>query len=106
MVGDVPDGDNRNTKFGVWPRIGAFDPFERVFRGKPGEDMVGVVERILEIFDQLAFCLGGIVTASFAVLGWLLALKFVEEGELGAGDVLYLFAEAADVVELASRRNE
>jgi hypothetical protein len=31
----------------------------------------------------------------------LLALKFVEEGELSAGDVLHLFPEAADAIELA-----
>ena len=39
--------------------------------------------------------------ALFAVVGRLLALEFVEEGELGAGDVLYLLSEAADVIELS-----
>jgi len=42
-----------------------------------------------------------IVPALFAVLGPFLALKFVEEGELSAGDVLHLFLETADAVELA-----
>ena len=42
-----------------------------------------------------------VVPALFAVLGRFLALKFVEEGELSAGDVLHLFPEAADAIELA-----
>jgi len=37
----------------------------------------------------------------FAVIGRFLALKFVEEGELSARDVLHLFPEAADAVVLA-----
>ena len=44
--------------------------------------------------------------ALFAVVGRLLALEFVEEGELGAGDVLYLLAEAADVIELSGGGDE
>jgi hypothetical protein len=41
------------------------------------------------------------VPALFAVLGRFLALKLVEEGELSTGDVLHLFPEAADAVEVA-----
>jgi hypothetical protein len=42
----------------------------------------------------------------FAVLGRFLALKFVEGAKLSAGDVLHLFAEAADAVELADYGDE
>jgi hypothetical protein len=41
------------------------------------------------------------VPTLFAVFGRLLALEFVEEGELVAGNMLYLLAEAADVIELS-----
>jgi hypothetical protein len=41
------------------------------------------------------------VASLFAVLRWFLSLKVVEEGELGAGDVLHLFPEGADSLELA-----
>ena len=41
------------------------------------------------------------VPAPFAVLGRVLALKLVAEGELSSGDVLHLLAKAADVSELA-----
>ena len=46
------------------------------------------------------------MTALFAVGGRLFALKFVEEGKLRAGDMLHLFAEAADIIELAGCGNE
>jgi hypothetical protein len=46
------------------------------------------------------------VTALFAVLGRFLALKLVEKGELSTGDVLHLFAEASDAVEVADCGDE
>src|SRR5215469_9774357 len=46
------------------------------------------------------------VPSLFAVVGRLLALEFVEECELGAGDVLYSLAEASDVIELSGGRDE
>ena len=70
-------------------------------RRKRSEDTIGVVEGVVEIVDQLGFGFRWIVPALFAVLGPFLALKFVEEGELSAGDVLHLFLETADAVELA-----
>jgi hypothetical protein len=50
--------------------------------------------------------LAGSCPPFFAVVGRLLALEFVEEGELGARDVLYLLAEAADVIELCGGGDE
>jgi hypothetical protein len=46
------------------------------------------------------------VAALFSVIRRLLALKFVEEGELGAGNVLHLFAEAASIFELSGCGDE
>ena len=46
------------------------------------------------------------VPSLFAVVGRLLALEFVEECELGAGDVLYSLAEASDVIELSGGGDE
>ena len=90
MVGDVPDRNDRDTKFGVRSGIASFDTVERIVRRERGEDAVGVVEGVLEILNQLGFGFRRIVPALFAVVGRLLALKFVKEGELGAGDVLCL----------------
>jgi hypothetical protein len=59
MVGDMPDRNDRNTQFGVRPGVTAFHPVERIFRRECGEDIVGVVEGILEILDQLGFALRG-----------------------------------------------
>src|SRR5882672_7709224 len=101
VVGNVPDRNDRDTEFGVRCAIAAFHSVEGVFRCERGENTIGVVEGILEILDQLGFGFCRIVPALFAVVGWLLALKFVEEGELSAGDVLHLFAEAADAIEPA-----
>jgi hypothetical protein len=101
VVGNVPDGNDRDTQFGIRSRVTPFDTVERIVRRERGEDTIGVVEGILEILDQLGFGFRPIVPALFAVFGRLLALKFVEEGELSAGGVLHLFAEAADAVELA-----
>jgi hypothetical protein len=41
-----------------------------------------------------------------AIVGRFLALEFVEEGELRAGDVLYLFAEAAGTIEVSAGGEE
>ena len=106
MVGNVPDRNDRDTEFGVRAGIAAFDTVERVFRRERGENTIGVIERILEILDQLGFGFRRIVPALFAVVGRIVALKFVEESELSAGDVLHLFAEAADAVEIADRGDE
>jgi hypothetical protein len=38
----------------------------------------------------------------FAIIGRFLALEFVEEGELRAGNVLYLFAEAPGTIEVSA----
>src|SRR6201981_3795556 len=102
MVGDVPDRNDRDSKFGVRSGIAAFDTVERIVRRERGEDTVGVVEGVLEILNQLGFGFRRIVTALFAVVGRLLAFKFVKEGELSAGDVLHLFAEATDAIEIAA----
>jgi hypothetical protein len=74
---------------------------KRVVRRERGEDAVRVVEGVLQIFNQFGLGFRRVVATLFAVTGRFLALKFVEEGELGAGDVLHLFPEAADAVELA-----
>ena len=73
MVGDVPDRNDRDTKFGVRSGIAAFDTVERIVRRERGEDAVGVVEGVLEILNQLGFGFRRIVTALFAVVGRLLA---------------------------------
>src|SRR4029077_1730383 len=101
MVGDVPDRNERDTKFGVRSGVTAFDTVERIVRRERGEDAVRVVEGVLEILDQLGLGFRRIVSALFAVLGRFHSLKFVEESELGACDVLHLFPEAAYAVELA-----
>ena len=106
MVGNVPDRNDRDTEFGVRSGISAFDTVERVFRPERGENAIGVAEGILEILDQLGFGFRRIVPTLFAVVGRFLAFKFVEEGELSAGDVLHLFAEAADAVNLADCGDE
>ena len=49
MVGDVPDGNDRDTQFGVRPGVTAFDTVERVVRRERGEDAVRVVEGVPEI---------------------------------------------------------
>src|SRR5437868_9555919 len=102
MVGNVPDRNDRDTQFGVRSGIAAFDTVERIARRERGEDTVGVVEGVLQILNQLSFAFRWIVPALFAVVGRLLALKFAKEGELSAGDVLHLFAEAADAIEIAA----
>src|SRR6266567_7320878 len=102
MVGNVPDRNDRDTQFGVRSGIAAFDTVERIVRRERGEDSVGVVEGVLEILNQLGFGFRRIVPALFAVVGRLLALKFVKEGELSAGYVGHLFAEAADAIEIAA----
>lgn len=105
MVRDVPDRNDRDTQFSVRSSVTAFDTVERIVRRERSKDTVGVVEGVLEIFDQLAFGFRRIVPALFAVVGRLLAVKFVKEGELSAGDMLHLFAEAADAIEIAAYRN-
>src|SRR4029077_17811805 len=102
MVGDVPDRNDRDNKFGVRSGIAAFDTVECIVRRERGEDTIGVVEGILKILNQFGFGFRRIVPALFAVGGRLLALEFVKEGELSAGDVLHLFAEAADAIEIAA----
>jgi len=106
MVGDVPHSNDGDTEFGVRPGITPFDAVQRVLRRECGENTVGVVERVLEIFNQLGFCFRRIVASLFAVVGWFLALEFVEEGELCAGDVIHLFAKTAGIVELSDCRDE
>ena len=103
MVGYVPYRNDRDTQFGVRSGVAAFDTVERIVRRERGEDAVRVVEGVLEILNQLGFGFRRIVPALFAVLGRFLALKLVEEGELSAGDVLHLFAEATDAIEIACR---
>ena len=93
--------NDRDTQFGIRSGIAAFDTVERVFRRERGEDTIGVVEGILEILDQLSFCFRRIVPALLAVVGRLLALKFVEEGELSAGDV-HLWGARVPVVSHTS----
>src|ERR1700751_5248263 len=90
----------RSLVFGAG--VAAFDTVERIVRCERGEDAVRVVEGVLEILNQLRFGFCRIVPALFAVVGRLLALKFVKEGELSAGYVLHLFAEAADAIEIAA----
>src|ERR1700727_2197182 len=53
VVGDVPDGNNSDAEFGVRSGVTAFDTVESIVRRKRGEDAVGVVEGVLEIFDKL-----------------------------------------------------
>lgn len=102
MVGYVPDCNDGDTQFGVRSGIAAFDTVECIVHRERGEDTVGIVEGVLEILNQLGFGFRRIVPAFFAVVGRLLALKFVKECELSAGDVLHLFAEAPDTVEIAA----
>src|SRR5258707_15715480 len=53
VVGDVPDRNYRDTQFGVRPGVRpGIATFERIVRRERG---VGVVEKVLEIFDQLGF---------------------------------------------------
>src|SRR5438876_6363919 len=106
MIGDMPDGNNRNAELCVRPGIAALYAIEGILRRERGKDAVRVIERVLQIFDQLGLCFRRIVATLFAVVRWLLALEFVEEGKLGAGDVLDLLSEAADVVELACSRDK
>jgi hypothetical protein len=105
VVGDVPNGNDGDTKFSTRSGITAFDPVERVVCRERGEDTIGVVERVLEIFDQLNLGFRWIVASLFAIVRRFLALKFVEEGELGAGDVLHLFTKAACILELSCCRD-
>ncbi len=101
VVGDVPDSNDRDAEFGVRSGVTTFDTVERIVCRERGEDAVRVVEGVLEILNQLGFGFRRIVATLFAVFGRFLALKFVEEGELGAGDMLHLLPEAADTIELA-----
>ena len=55
VVGDVPDRNDRDTQFGVRSGIAAFDTVECIVPRERSEDTVGVVEGVLEIFDQLGF---------------------------------------------------
>jgi hypothetical protein len=86
MVGDMPDRNDRNTQFGVRPGVTAFHPVERIFRRECGEDIVGVVEGILEILDQLGFGFSPNRARPFLSQSWggFFILKFVEKGQLGA----------------------
>src|ERR1700678_288346 len=89
VVRDVPDGNDGDAEFSIRSGITAFHPVERIFLRERSQYTIRVIEGVLEIFDQLGFGFRRIVTALFAVVGWFLALKFVEEGELGTGDVLH-----------------
>src|SRR5579864_3656610 len=102
MVGNVPDRNDRDTQFGVRSGVAALDTVERIVRRERGEDAVRVVEGAPEILNQLSFGFRRIMPTLFAVLRGFLALKFVKEGELRAGDVLHLFAEAAYAIEIAA----
>jgi hypothetical protein len=73
--------------------VTTLDTVERIVCRERGEDAVRVIEGVLEILNQLGFGFRRIVTTLFAVFGRFLVLKFIEEGELGAGDVLHLFLE-------------
>ena len=46
------------------------------------------------------------MAAFFAVVRRLFALELIEEGELGARNVLYLLAKAADPIELSGSGDE
>ena len=100
----MPDGNHRDAEFGVRSGVTAFDTVERIVRRERGEHAVRVVEQVFEIMDQLGFGFRRIVTTLFAVLGRLLALKFVKEGKLGTGDVLHLFPEATDPTQESRSR--
>src|SRR5438270_7472107 len=105
MVGNVPDRNDRDPQFGARSGIAALDTVERIVRCERGEDAVRVIERILEVLNQLGFTFRRIVPALFAIVGRLLALKFIEEGKLSAGNVLHLFSEGADAIEIAACRD-
>jgi hypothetical protein len=85
VVGDVPDSNDRDAEFGVRSGVTAFDTVERIVRSERGEDAVRVVEGVLEILNQFGLGFRRIAPTLFAVLRRFLALKFVKEGELGAG---------------------
>jgi hypothetical protein len=64
------------------------------------------LKECLRCLINSALVFAGIVATFFQVLEWFLALKFVEEAQLSAGDVLHLFPEAADSIELADCGDE
>ena len=102
----MPNRDDGNAQLCARSGVAAFDAFERIFRVEGCQDTVRVVERILEVLDQ--FCLGfcRVMPSFFAIVGRFLALEFVEEGELRAGNVLYLFAEATGTIEVSAGGDE
>ena len=59
MVGNVPDRNDRDAEFGIRSGIAAFDTVERAFRRERGENTIGVIEGILEIFDQFGLVFAG-----------------------------------------------
>ena len=79
MVGNVQDRNDRDTQFGVRSRVTTFDTVECIVCRERGEDTVRVVERVLEILNQLGFSFRRIVPALFAVVGRLLALNSLKK---------------------------
>src|SRR5690349_4814902 len=106
MIGDVPDGDNRDTEFGIRPAVTTLNAVERVLCRERGKHTVPVVEGIFQIFQKLAFAFRRIVSALLAVIGRLLAFELIEESNLRAGDVLYLLAKGACSAKISMRRDE
>jgi hypothetical protein len=106
VVGDVPDRNDGDTEFGIRSGITTFNAVERVRCCKRGENAVRVVERVLEIFDQLGFCFRRIVATFFAVVRRFLALELIKEGKLSASDMLHLFTETPNTFEISGGWDE
>src|SRR6267142_306262 len=90
----------------VFGPVTVLDAIQSIFRREGCKRAVRVVERILEIPDDLRLGSRRIVPAFFAIVGRLVPLELVEEGELRAGHMLHLLAEGARVVELSDRGYE
>src|SRR4051812_43320786 len=102
----MPDRNDGDTQLRARSAITAFHAIESILGRKRRENPIRVIERLLQIRDQLGLGFGRIVSALFANFRWLLAFKFIEEGKLGAGNVLHLFAKAAYILEVSSCRDK
>ena len=103
VIGDVPESDSGDAELRVRRGVRTLNAVERVLRREGCEDAIAVIEGIVQVFEQIRFCLGLRRATLLTVLGRSLPFHFIEEGELGAGHVFYLLAEGSDAIEVSGR---
>jgi len=97
VVGGMPDDGGGKAEAGGGRGVGTFDRVEHIFLVDGGEGFIDGRKRIAEIDQQFLFCFGGIGATFVASGRGSGAVEFSREAEVGAGDVLDLFREGAEL---------